>query len=160
MIRTVRPNDAQGISLIYNHYIEHTTITFETNPVSVNEMCDRISGITEKYPYFVYEEAGSVIGYCYALSWKKKEAYRNTVESTIYINPSFQGKGIGAQLMRRLIDELRTQKRHAIIACITIPNPASVKLHEKFGFKQVSAFKEVGYKFGQWLDVGDWQLCL
>jgi phosphinothricin acetyltransferase len=160
MIRNVQPNDARDIALIYNYYIEHTTITFETKPISVEEMRDRISVISEKFPYLVYEEEGKVIGYCYASTWKKRESYRHTVESTVYIDASFHGKGIGQTLMKRLIDELKSTSFHAIIACIAIPNPSSVKLHEKLGFKQVSDFKEVGYKFDQWIDVGDWELII
>lgn len=160
MIRKAIPEDAQAIVSIYNYYVENTTITFETNPVSAEEMADRIADISGKYPYFVYEEAGKIVGYCYVSSWKKKAAYNKTVESTIYIDKDFQGKGTGRMLMNKLIDELRKKSFHAIIACITIPNPISVKLHEEFGFKQVSEFKEVGYKFEQWIDVGDWELLL
>ncbi|MDR0572804.1 MAG: GNAT family N-acetyltransferase [Tannerella sp.] len=160
MIRTVGQEDAYDIAMIYNHYVENTTITFETNPVSTGEMRDRISVITEKYPYLVYEESGKVVGYCYASLWKKREAYRRTVESTVYINTAFQGKSIGRMLMENLIDELRAKSFHAIIACIAIPNPSSIKFHEKIGFRQVSEFKEVGYKFGRWLNVGDWELLL
>ena len=158
MIRNAQPADALSIVSIYNYYIEQTTVSFETVPVSTEEMRDRIVSISEKYPYLVYEEGGKVVGYCYASSWKKREAYRHTVESTVYIDAAFQGKGIGRALMSRLIDELKARSFHTIIACITIPNPPSIKLHEKLGFEQVSVFKEVGYKFEQWLDVGDWEL--
>ena len=160
MIRKVKPDDAHDIAAIYNYYIENSTITFETSPVSTEEMANRIADISEKYPYYVYEESGKVVGYCYASSWKKKAAYSKTVESTIYITKDFQGKGFGNTLMNKLINELREKSFHAIIACITIPNPTSVKLHEELGFRQVSDFMEVGYKFGRWLDVGDWELLL
>ena len=160
MIRKVKPEDARDIAAIYNYYIEDSTITFETSPVSTEEMACRIADISEKYPYFVYEESGEVVGYCYASSWKKKAAYSKTVESTIYIAKDFQGKGIGCALMNKVINELREKSFHAVIACITIPNPISVKLHEELGFKQVSAFREVGYKFEKWLDVCDWELLL
>jgi Sortase and related acyltransferases len=160
MIRKANPDDAYDITLIYNHYIENSTITFETSPVSTEEMANRIADITEKYPYFVYEESGKVIGYCYVSSWKKKAAYNKTVESTVYIDKDFQGKGIGRALMHKLINDLKERSFHAVIACITIPNPISVKLHEDFGFRNVSEFREVGYKFGKWLDVNDWELIL
>ena len=162
MIRKVKPEDVQDIALIYNYYIEKSTITFETDPVSVEEMSERIAAISEKYPYFVYEdeESRKVAGYCYASSWKKKAAYNKTVESTIYIDKAFQSKGIGRALMNKLINELREKSFHAIIACITTPNPTSVKLHENLGFMQASNFREVGYKFGKWLNVGDWELIL
>ena len=160
MIRKANPDDAYNIALIYNYYIDNSTITFETSPVSAEEMSDRITDISEKYPYFVYEESGKVVGYCYVSAWKKKAAYIKTVESTIYIDKDFHGKGIGRTLMKKLIIELRERSFHAIIACITIPNPTSVKLHEEFGFRQVSEFNEVGFKFGKWINVGDWELIL
>jgi Sortase and related acyltransferases len=160
MIRKVKPDDACDIALIYNYYVENSTITFETCPVTVEEMAGRIADISDKYPFFVYEESGMVVGYCYASLWKKRVAYSKTVESTIYIVNNCQGRGIGRALMNKLIDELREKSFHAVIACVTIPNPSSVKLHEVLGFKQVSKFKEVGYKLGKWLDVGDWELLL
>ena len=107
MIRKVQPSDAQDIALIYNYYIEQTVITFETCPISTEQMCDRIVAISAKYPYFVYETSGKTIGYCYASSWKKRDAYRHTVETTVYIDTAFRGQGIGQALMKRLIDELK-----------------------------------------------------
>ena len=160
MIRKVKQDDAHDIALIYNYYIENSTITFETETVSTEEMSERITAISGKYPYFVHEESGKVVGYCYVSQWKKKAAYNKTVESTIYIDKTFQGKGIGHALMNKLINELRENSFHAIIACITTPNPTSVRLHEELGFRQVSEFKEVGYKFEKWLNIGDWELIL
>ena len=160
MIRKVKPDDALDIALIYNYYVENSTITFETSPVSTEDMAKRISDISGKYPYFVYEESDKIIGYCYVSSWKKKAAYNKTVESTIYVVKDFQGKGIGCALMNKLIEVLREKSFHAVIACITIPNPTSIKLHEKLGFRKVSEFREVGFKFEKWLNVGDWELLL
>ena len=160
MIRNVKTGDAPDIALIYNYYIENSTITFETSSVSIEDMAGRIADISEKYPYYVYVESGKVVGYCYVSSWKKKAAYSKTVESTVYIDKDFLGKGIGRELMNKLIIKLKEKSFHAVIACITIPNPTSVKLHEKLGFRKVSEFREVGFKFGKWLDVGDWELLL
>ncbi|MDR0835540.1 MAG: GNAT family N-acetyltransferase [Tannerella sp.] len=158
MIRKATVDDAAMIAKIYNYYVENTTITFELEPVATHEMRGRIADISANYPYIVYEEDGKIVGYCYANLWKKKRAYHSTVESTVYIESSYQQKGIGKKLMTRLIEELKNMQTHAIIACITIPNEKSVSLHEKLGFKQVSEFKEVGYKFDKWLDVGDWEM--
>lgn len=160
MLRKVTPNDANAIAHIYNYYVKNTDITFETEQVPDAEMCQRILEISGKYPYMVYEESGKILGYCYASLWKKREAYHNTVESTVYLSPSSQGKGIGGLLMNALLDELKKIQIHAVIACITLPNPSSIKLHEKLGFKQVSHFREVGYKFERWIDVSDWELLL
>lgn len=160
MIRTAKIEDAAGIADIYNYYIGNTDITFETNPILATEMHNRIQSVSARYPFLVYEESDRILGYCYASVWKKREAYRHTVESTIYTDRAYHGKGIGTMLMETLVKELKKMPVHAVIACITIPNPQSVNLHEKFGFRQVSEFKEVGYKFGRWIDIGDWQLLL
>lgn len=160
MIRPVTLQDAPDIVAIYNEYIAHSTITFDMNPLTVQEMQQRISEISQRYPYFVYEEDGIVEGYCYAHAWKEKEAYNRTLETTVYLSPAFTGKGIGRQLMQRLTDECRRCGVHALIACITSENTASCHFHAALGFRQVSSFKEVGMKFGRWLDVDDYELIL
>lgn len=160
MIRKVTLNDAQAIAEIYNHYVQHTCITFETEPISVNEMSDRIRNISSQYPYFVYESEGEILGYCYAHGWKEKQAYRNTAETTVYVRNRCTHQGIGQALMHKLIEASRDTGLHVLIACITYPNEASARLHEKLGFRQVSRFYEVGRKFGQWLDIYDFQLIL
>ena len=101
-----------------------------------------------------------MLGYCYAHGWKKKQAYRQTAETTVYVKKGHTGKGIGQALMQQLIDASQKAGLHVLIACITYPNESSVRLHEKLGFKQVSRFNEVGRKFGQWLDIYDFQLVL
>jgi phosphinothricin acetyltransferase len=160
MIRKVTLEDAAAIAPIYNYYVENTNITFETEPVSVAEMQDRIATISKQYPYFVYESEGIVVGYCYVNQWKKKYAYHHTAETTVYLAPGFQGKGIGRALMQHLIEALKSTSVHALIACLTVPNPESVRLHERLGFEKVSHFKSVGRKFDRWIDVEDWELVL
>ncbi|MDR2121363.1 MAG: GNAT family N-acetyltransferase [Tannerella sp.] len=158
MIRKVKKEDAEEIAAIYNYYVVHTAITFETEPVSEEEMRERIVRISAKYPYFVYEKDGFIAGYCYAALWKKRKAYGRTVESTVYVSPDHKRKGVGLALMNKLTEALLEMQIHAIIACITIPNDESVALHEKLGFTKVSHFRQVGWKFERWLDVGDWEL--
>ena len=160
MIRKVKPEDASGIISIYNHYVLHTDITFETEEVTISEMSQRILDISGHYPYLVYEESGAILGYCYASLWKKRKAYQHSVESTVYVSPSAHSRGIGQVLMNALLEELKQLPIHTIIACIALPNPPSIKLHEKLGFRQVSCFREVGFKFNKWIDVGDWELLL
>ena len=160
MIREVCLKDAKDIAEIYNTYIEQTTITFETSPVNEEEMRKRIQDISAHYPYFVYEKNGEIIGYCYAHKWKEKKAYNHTAETTIYLKRNQCGKGIGKELMNTLIDACKEKGIHALIACITVPNEASVKLHESLGFQQVSRFYEVGYKFDRRLDVYDFERLL
>lgn len=160
MIRKVAPTDIAEITTIYNYYIANTCITFETEPVTEKEMTSRMKAISNRYPYLVMEEEGRLIGYCYAHAWKEKKAYGLTAEVTIYLHPDFQRKGYGRRLLTALIDSCRSYGLHVLIACITVPNVPSVHLHEALGFRQVSRFNEVGQKFGQWLDIYDFQLIL
>ncbi len=160
IIRPFAPTDNSDITDIYNYYIQNSVITFETDPVSQETMLQRIESITADFPCLVYVEDDRIVGYCYVHAWKEKRAYRYTVENTIYVSPRHQGKGIGKELLAALINECQAAGFHSLIACITEGNEASNRLHEKFGFKQVSRFTKVGYKFGRWLDVLDFQLLL
>jgi len=160
MIRNVTINDAKKICDIYNHYVQNTTISFEKQPVSVPEMKKRIQKITASYPWLVSEKTHIITGYTYASTWMVRSAYKYTVESTIYLDPTFKGKGIGSKLYGSLITELCKLSVHSVIGIITLPNPASVALHEKMGFEKVAHYKEVGWKFNKWIDVGHWELVL
>lgn len=160
MIRSVKLHDVEAITAIYNEYVINSIATFETQPVEEEEMHMRITVISRDYPYFVYEINNEVAGYCYAHAWKEKAAYKYTLETTVYLSAKHTGKGIGRQLMERLIDECYNRGYHALIACITEGNETSKTLHTKLGFKQVSGFEQVGLKFGRWLGVADYELLL
>ena len=153
-------NDAEAICGIYNPYIRDTAITFEEDPVSPAEMEGRIRRVTPFYPWLVGEENGEVVGYAYINQWKERVAYRFSAELSIYIKGSCRRRGIGSGLLRALLEVVRKTSVHSIVAGITLPNEASVKLHEKFGFKKVAQFNEIGFKLGKWLDVGYWELLL
>ncbi len=160
MIRSVRIADASAICEIYNHYVENTTITFEEEPITVTEMQNRIKTVTSTYPWLVLEKDGKVVGYAYANGWKNRSCYRYAAESSVYLSQETTGRGMGSQLYEALFTQLRTSSVHSVIGGIALPNPASVSLHEKLGFKKVAHFKEVGWKFNQWIDVGYWELLL
>ncbi len=160
MIRKAQITDAEAITRIYNYYIAKTAITFETEEVSVEEMARRISDISAVGPYFVYEDEGQILGYCYAHPWKQRAAYAATFETTVYLNPEKKECGIGTALMQQLIDDCRNRGVHVLIACITEGNEASFSFHRKLGFTPVSRFKEVGRKFNKWLDVIDYERIL
>jgi len=160
MIRPVSKSDTQQIVDIYNYYILNTIITFEINPINATEMQGRIDKTAQKYPWLVYEADGEIKGYAYATAWKPRDAYQNTVESTIYLKHGTGGKGIGSLLYAELISKLRQKKTHTILGGIGLPNNASIALHEKMGFRKVAHFKELGYKFDKWIDVAYWQLRL
>jgi phosphinothricin acetyltransferase len=155
-LRPVRPGDAAAICGIYNDYID-TVITFEETPVSREAMEGRIREYTAHYPWFVWEAQGAVRGYAYLHRWRERSAYRYSAEDSIYLQRGWERKGIGERLLGRLLEEVRKSELRAVIAAITIPNAGSVGLHEKKGFRKVAHFPEVGYKLGQWLDVGYWQ---
>jgi phosphinothricin acetyltransferase len=158
MIRAVTESDAQTIAAIYNYYIKNTVITFEEQTLSKNDIIERIEKVNgSSLPWLVAEDYGAVIGYAYATKWNTRSAYRHTVETSVYLSSSSLSKGWGTQLYKALFDSLRHNSIHVVIGGITLPNPASIALHEKFGMKKAAHFKEVGYKFGQWLDVGYWQ---
>lgn len=156
MIRPATSQDAQAILDIYSHYVYNSHSTFELIPPSLTYMEDKIRNA--QHPWLVYEEQGQVIGYAYAIHWKMREAYKRTCETSVYLHHEAGGKGIGAKLYQALMDILKEQGYHAIIGGISLPNDASVRLHEKLGFKKIAEFKEVGYKFDRWIDVGYWEL--
>lgn len=160
-IRNVTLEDAPQICSIYNYYIEHTAITFETVAVSVNEMQKRIENITNNgNDFYVAVDNDKVVGYCYIHQWNGRCAYSSTKEVSIYIDNDIKRKHTGTLLYTHLFNNLDRKNIHALIAGISLPNEASVKLHEKFGFNQVSHFKQIGWKFDQWQDVGHWQIVL
>jgi phosphinothricin acetyltransferase len=158
MIRPVIAQDIPSICEIYNHYIGNTFITFETETISTDEMEKRIEAVIASYPLLVLTEQNKVQGYAYALRWKARPAYKYSVESSIYLAVGAQGKGFGTQLYKDLLSELKHLGVHTVIGGIALPNDASVALHEKLGFLKVAHFKEVGFKFTRWIDVGYWQL--
>ncbi|MCC8170495.1 MAG: N-acetyltransferase family protein [Parabacteroides sp.] len=157
-IRKVTLHDAPAVAAIYNYYILNTVATFETVPVTAGAMQARICEIAARYPYFVYEnEAGELLGYCYINTWKNKEAYRDTLETTFYVKPGHTGKEIGKKLMEALLASVRDTSVHSLIACISLPNDASIRLHARFGFEKAAHFREAGRKFGRRIDVEEWQ---
>lgn len=160
-VRLALPTDAPAICAIYNPYVTTTTITFEEEAVAEPDMAQRIADVgTAGLPWLVAETGGKVVGYAYATRWRVRQAYRYSVESTVYVDPAFVGQGVGRALYDVLLDELRQRGLHLVIGGIALPNEGSIALHEKLGFHKVAHFAEVGMKFGRWIDVGYWQLNL
>lgn len=159
--RFASPSDAVAVVSIYNHYIDNSYATFEVEPIDADEMLRRIEEIqAAAYPFLVCENGGEIVGFAYANRYKTRAAYRHSVEVTVYIRDGFGGKGVGTLLYEQLFSELKNKDIHAVIAGISLPNDASVKLHEKFGFEKVAHFREVGHKFDRWIDVGYWERLL
>jgi L-amino acid N-acyltransferase YncA len=160
-IRPATPSDAARICAIYNHYVTTTTVSFEEDPVDEQQMAQRIADVgAAGLPWLVLEVDGELAGYAYATKWRARPAYRHSVESSIYLDRAFAGRGFGRMLYGALLDALRGRELHLVIGGIAQPNDASAALHEALGFRKVAHFSEVGKKFGRWVDVGYWELRL
>ena len=159
-IRSATLDDARAIAAIYNPYIADTVITFEEQPVKAADMARRIAAILPRLPWLLLEQEGRVMGYAYASPWRERAAYRHAVETTIYLESRFAGQGMGKRLYDALLQELRKLGLHTAIGVIALPNPASVALHERCGFRKAGHLAEPGWKFDRWVDVGYWQLML
>lgn len=160
-IRDATVRDAESIASIYNHFVLTTSISFEEAEVPVIEMAGRIADLQASgLPWQIAELDGVVAGYAYATKWRVRHAYRFSVETSIYLAPDQAGKGLGTALYEALLTRLRDGGFHLAIGGIALPNPASVALHEKLGFEKVAQFREVGFKFDRWTDVGYWQMVL
>ena len=163
MIREVVPEDASEIAKIYNHYIEQTIITFETELIDAPEMLRRIeTTVASGFPWIVkLNDQGVVVGYAYAGFWRKRIAYRASVESAVYVNHQCTGNGWGQALYEELLKRLQESGNvHVVIGVISVPNEASVGLHRKLGFEDGGVYREVGRKFDRWIDVQMLQLKL
>ncbi len=141
-------------------YVLNTIVTFDIVSLSLETFTEKVVRINEEYPFLVYVENNEILGYAYGGKWRPKPAYKQTVESTVYVKHGTHGKQIGTKLYKELLSILKKQNYHIVLGGLTLPNDASVRLHEKFGFEQVAHFKEVGKKFDTWLDVAFWQLKL
>ncbi len=159
-IRPVGAGDFEAVARLTNHYIETTAIHFGTEPVTPGELRAGWEKYAGRYPFLVVELDGRFGGYAKAGVWRDRAAYQWTPEAGIYVETWTQGRGVGTALYRALLDELRGRGFHSVIGGITLPNEASVRLHERVGFVKVGHVRHAGWKFGAWHDVGFWQAML
>jgi glutamate/tyrosine decarboxylase-like PLP-dependent enzyme/L-amino acid N-acyltransferase YncA len=160
-VRTIRlatPADAAAIASIYGPAVRDTPISFEVEPPDAEAMATRIASTLEVAPWLVCEEAGEVLGYAYGCRHRDREAYRWCADVSVYVREGLQRSGVGRALYGALLPLLALQGFRAAHAGITLPNPASVGLHEAVGFRLVGVYPKVGWKLGAWHDVGWWQL--
>jgi len=155
-IRDATLDDLPALTDIYHHYVVHTTITFDLYPVSVD---DRRSWFEAHAPagrhrlLVAVADSDACVGYAGTSRWRPKAAYDATVEASVYCHPDHAGRGCGRALYRALFDAVSSEDIEAIVACVSLPNPASVALHERFGFRPLGVFRRVGRKFDQYWDV-------
>ena len=154
IVRAATASDMDAIAHIYAHHVNLGTGTFETEPPDSSEMGRRWSEVQARsLPWLVAEDAGDIVGYAYAGPYRPRLAYRHTVEDSIYVRADRQGSGIGRLLMPALIDASKGCGMHQMIAVIgDSGNRASIQLHRRFGFEDAGLLKDVGFKFGRWLD--------
>ncbi|MGL5786169.1 MAG: GNAT family N-acetyltransferase [Bacteroidales bacterium] len=141
-------NQIGKIQSIYNHYVLHSTATFDIHIPSVAAFSDRMNSIAAKYPFLVCMQGSEIAGYAYASEFRSKDAFDKTVELTIYLHPEVQGKGIGSLLMSTLLQKLKEKEFITAVSVVTQPNAASEKLHRKFGFISIGTLPNAGVKFG------------
>lgn len=160
VIRDFSENDVAPANALTNHYIVNTVVHFAAAPATDAEFGAVWRDGRVKFPWLTIEVEGAFGGYAKGATWRSRDAYARTVETGIYISRRMQGLGVGKILYRALLEKLRDQGFRVAIGGITLPNDASVRLHEALGFSHAGTFHSVGFKFDQWHDVGFWELDL
>jgi L-amino acid N-acyltransferase YncA len=160
-LRLAAPADAAQIAAIYAAFCLETAVSFETTAPDEATMRERISTLVQRYPWLVaVSGTGDVLGYAYAGKHRERAAYRWSVDFTAYLAPEAKRRGIGTELYRALVRICQSLGYYRAFAGITLPNEASVRLHEKIGFRPIGVYRRVGFKLGRWHDVGWWNLDL
>jgi L-amino acid N-acyltransferase YncA len=160
-LRSADPSrDSAPCAALYAPYVEGSAVSFEDRPPSPEEIAGRMRAHAGTHPWLVADEGGKVVGYAYATPHRERAAYRWSVEVSVYVAEASQRRGHARALYEALLDDLRRRGFHLACAGITLPNAASVALHEGFGFEPVGVYREVGWKQDAWQDVGWWQLRL
>lgn len=159
-VRATIEADFPAIAALTNVFIRTSAIHFGYAEVTVGELVGTWRSTCATYPWLTAEVDGTFAGYAKAGVWRSREAYQWTAESGIYVAESCRGRGVGRKLYGELIEELRRRGFHSVIGGVTLPNAASVRLHESLGFESVGRVREAGHKLGAWHDVGFWQLML
>jgi phosphinothricin acetyltransferase len=163
MTPTVRPAtgaDGRELAAIYAPVVEGTHVSFETEPPTAEGMTRRVRETADRLPWLVCEQEGGVAGYAYASPHSDRPSYRWSVDVSVYVDERHRRKGVARGLYESLLAVLRLQGFRNAYAVIALPNEASVRLHEAFGFECVGVYRRVGYKLGEWRDVGHWELSL
>ncbi|HEY0194491.1 MAG TPA: GNAT family N-acetyltransferase [Kofleriaceae bacterium] len=157
VVRAVRAQDFAALAAITNHYIATSSIHFGYAPVTDGELQAQWQAAGARYPWLAAALDGEVVGYAKAGVWRDRTAYQWTTEVGLYVADALRGRGLGRALYAALLDDVQRRGFRSVIAGITLPNPASVRLHEAFGFRHVGIFEDAGWKQGAWHAVGFWQ---
>jgi len=159
-VRLARTDDLRAINDIYNHYVVHSTCTYQEVPETMEDRAAWFRGRGPEHPVTVAEIDGQIVGWAALSPFHKRSAYRRTVENAVYVAPTHHRRGIGRMLLADLIERARGAGHHAIVALIDAEQRPSVAIHQAFGFADIGTLREVGFKFGRWLDVRYMELLL
>jgi phosphinothricin acetyltransferase len=160
-IRSADPElDAAACAAIYAPHVEASPTSFEAEPPSAEEMAARIARTSVTHPWLVAEREGGLAAFAYACEHRSRAAYRWAADVSVYVGEAERGRGLGRALYEELFERLRSQRFRIACAGVTLPNEASVGLHEGLGFVPVGVYRRIGWKLGAWHDVGWWQLDL
>jgi L-amino acid N-acyltransferase YncA len=157
-LRIAREQDAERILAIYAPYIQQTSLTFETEVPAIPAFAERINDYLINWPWLVAETDGVIAGYAYGTRYRERTAYQWSVESSVYIHNDHQRTGLGRALYTALFELLKKQGFYNVYAVINLPNGKSVLFHERCGFSWFATYEKVGYKLGEWKNVGWWKL--
>ncbi len=161
IIRLAQPSDIEAIRKIYIPYISNSAVSFETEVPTTLEFEERIKKVMHTHPFLVFEDKqAKVMGYAYVGAYRERKAYRWCVESSIYIDETYFGKGVAEKLYSCLIEMCRDRGYTRIYGVIALPNERSEAFHRKLGFKQFALFEKTGFKLGKWWDVAWYELVL
>lgn len=152
-LRTIENRDISACVRIYNRYIMETTWSFEEVPLTEDAFRSRVETIQRKYPFYIAEENGSVIGYAYLSPYNERSAYRYTADLSIYLDWERRGEGIGAKLLQEIETAAKERQIHSILSLVTGENRASLVFHEKNGFIRIGKIEDAGFKMGRWIDL-------
>ena len=156
MVRPATVDDLAAIVRIENEAIDNGFAHFGSSHVTLDETRRAFELAHERYPWYVAEIDGAIVGFARCGPWKTREAYRWTTEVGVYVDPEWQGKGIGKALYQEIFPAMERAGFHTILAGIALPNDASIRLHESFGMTPIGTLPQVGFKLGEWRDVGYW----
>jgi len=152
-VRTARPGDLVAINAIYNHYVIHSTTTYDVEVNTPEERARWFEQHGPEHPVIVAERDGEVIGFGSLSRFRTRFAYRHSVEDSVFVRHDLFRRGIGSAILEDLVSRARAIGHHTVIGGIDGEQEASIALHARHGFAEVARFREVGYKFGRWLDV-------
>lgn len=160
LVRDFEARDVAPANALTNHFIEHTTTHFGSTPATDEAFGAAWEKGRARHPWLAAEVDGRFAGYAKAGIWRERDAYARTAETGLYVADGLRGRGVGRALYAALLERLRAAGFRTVVAGVTLPNEASVRLHEAVGFRPVGVFHAVGHKFGAWHDVGFWELDL